>query len=236
LNYYGFMEGLLHTSPSNAQVFIQLGPVGFAIVGIFIYREKVTWRSFAGLIMVLSGLFLFYYNQLSGLKGFELEYKKGILLVLAGAVCWAVFASLQKKLVAKWDANQMNLVIYAVCSLMFLPIADISKLLQLNFLQWLLLVSLGLNTVLSYGFLALAIKYADANKVSVVITLNPIITFITMAILGTMGVSWIAPENFNLYSIIGAIAVIGGAIITILSRKKNGITENTDQAASLKYD
>ena len=221
LNYFGFMEGLHNTSPSNAQIFIQLGPVTFALVGIFIYKEKVTWRSYAGLALVLSGLFLFYYNQLPGLRGMEGEYKKGITLIIAGAFCWAAFASFQKKLVSKWDANQLNLMIYAICSLLFLPAADFSKLIQLNFGQWLLLISLGLNTVLSYGFLAVAIKYADANKVSVVITLNPIITFVTMTILGLMHVSWIDPENFNVYSIIGAFVALAGAIMTILSRNKN---------------
>ena len=226
LNYYGFMEGVHYTSPSNAQIFIQIGPVGFAFVGIFIYREKVTWRTFAGLSLVLLGLFIFYYNQLSGFKGFEGQYKKGILMVIAGAICWTIFASLQKKLVKTWDANQLNLMIYGFCSILFLPLTDFSRLVHLNFFQWLILISLGLNTVLSYGFLALAIKYAEANKVSVIITLNPIITFIIMAILGAIGVNWIAPEHFNIYSITGAVAVIGGAIITILSRNNNGINEN----------
>ena len=227
MNYYGFMEGVHYTSPSNAQIFIQIGPVGFAFVGIFIYREKVTWRSFAGLSLVLLGLFIFYYNQLYGFKGFEGQYKKGILMVIAGAICWTVFASLQKKLVKTWDPNQLNLMIYGFCSILFLPMTDFSTLFHLNFFQWLILISLGLNTVLSYGFLALAIKYVEANKVSVIITLNPIITFIIMAILGAIGVSWIAPEHFNIYGIIGAVAVIGGAIITILSRNNNSNKENT---------
>jgi hypothetical protein len=40
-----------------------------------------------------------------------------------------------------------------------------------------------------------------------------------MVILEIIGVSWIDPENFNFYSIIGAITALCGAIITILSRK-----------------
>ena len=220
MNYYGFMVGVEHTSPSNAQVFIQLAPVGFAMVGIFIYHEKVNWKSIVGFMIVLCGFLMFFINQLSELKGFEWEYKKGILMVIFGALCWVVFASLQKKLVINWDANQLNLFIYAFCSLLLLPFAEISSLAHLSFGQWILMISLGLNTVLSYGFLALAIKFADANRVSVILALNPVITFISMAIFGAAGVSWIAPEKFNFYSIVGALVVVAGAVITILSRDK----------------
>lgn len=219
LNYYGFIEGIFRVSPSNAQVFIQLAPVGFALVGIFIYHEKVNWKTVVGFLIVFSGLFLFYIHQLTGFKGLEWEYKKGILYVIGGALSWTIFASLQKKLLVNWDPDQLNLFIYAFCSLVFFPLIDLDAMSQLNSGQWMLLISLGLNTVLSYGFLALAIKYADANRVSVIITLNPVITFITMLILELTGVSWIAPENFDFYSIIGAITALCGVIVTILSRK-----------------
>ena len=220
LNYYGFIEGISRVSPSNAQVFIQLAPVGFALVGIFIYHEKVNWKTIAGFIVLVCGFFLFYVHQLTGFKGLEWDYKKGILYVIGGAVSWTVFASFQKKLVSKWDTDQLNLFIYAFCSLIFFPLIDLEGMNHLNFGKWLLLISLGLNTVLSYGFLALAIKYAEANRVSVVITLNPVITFITMLILEIINVSWIEPENFDFYSIIGAVIALCGVIITILSRNQ----------------
>ena len=81
--------------------------------------------------------------------------------------------------------------------------------------HWVLLIYLGLNTVLAYGSLAMAIKLTEATRVSVIITLNPIITFVTMAILSRMQVSWIEPETFSLISILGALSVLGGAILVI---------------------
>ncbi len=70
--------------------------------------------------------------------------------------------------------------------------------------NWFLLIYLGLNTVLAYGSLALAIKLTEATRVSVIITLNPIITFVTMAILTRMEVSWIEPESFSMLSFSGS--------------------------------
>jgi drug/metabolite transporter (DMT)-like permease len=223
LNYLGFISGVRYTSPSNAQVFIQLGSVGFALAGIFIYKEKVGWKHIVGFIMVLIGIALFYYEQLAALKGQNGEYTRGILLVSAGGISWAVFASIQKGLVTKIGPNQLNLVIYAFCSLVFLPFINIRQMLQLNLLEWLVLIFLGLNTVLAYGFLAIAIKYAEATKVSVIIALNPILTFVGMAVLGAYEVSWIEAEHFTFLSIVGAVIVLAGAIITILSRRKKEI-------------
>jgi drug/metabolite transporter (DMT)-like permease len=81
--------------------------------------------------------------------------------------------------------------------------------------NWYILIYLGLNTVLAYGSLALAIKLTEATRVSVIITLNPIITFITMAILTRLNVSWIEPEAFSLLSMFGALSVLAGAITVI---------------------
>jgi len=79
----------------------------------------------------------------------------------------------------------------------------------------LILTYLGLNTVLAYGSLSQAIKLTEATRVSVIITLNPIITFVTMAILTRLQVSWIGPENFSIFSIFGALSVLGGAVLVI---------------------
>jgi hypothetical protein len=55
----------------------------------------------------------------------------------------------------------------------------------------------------------------------VIITLNPIITFVTMAILSRMEVTWIEPEAFSVLSILGALTVLGGAILVISAGWRN---------------
>ena len=49
----------------------------------------------------------------------------------------------------------------------------------------------GKITLIAYGTLAEAFKYVQANKVSIIITLNPIITFGTIAILAALQVDWV---------------------------------------------
>ena len=84
--------------------------------------------------------------------------------------------------------------------------------------MWLLLLFLGLNTLLAYGFLAEAFKYADANKIGIVITLNPIITIATMALLAGMEVNLVKPEILSTNGLVSAIVVISGAILAVKSK------------------
>ena len=223
LNYLGFIAGVKYVSPSSSQVFIQIAPVSFALSGIVIFREHVNWKHIVGFILVLSGIGLFYSEQLRDLTSAGEHFTLGMGLILGGGLSWAIFATLQKALIRKHPTNQLNLFIYGFCAIALLPLVQFSKLQGLSATNWFLLMYLGLNTVLAYGSLAIAIKFTEATRVSVIITLNPIITFVTMAILTRMQVSWIEPEFFSILSFFGARTVLGGAILVISAgwRKKN---------------
>jgi len=59
--------------------------------------------------------------------------------------------------------------------------------------------------------------------VRVIITLNPVITFITMAILSHLEVGWMEAEAFSVVGLLGALSVIAGAIVVISAGlKKKG--------------
>jgi drug/metabolite transporter (DMT)-like permease len=218
-NYYGFMKGVEYTSPSNAQVFIQLGPVMFAVIGIFRYKEKINWKHIIGFIMLLCGLGLFFWEQLKAMTSQSI-YSLGILWVVVAAIGWAIYAVLQKDLASKCSVNQLNLFIFAVCTIIFVPFVNYSELPGLSFSSWILVLFLGLNTLIAYGAIALAFRYLESNKVSVIVTTNPVLTFILMFVFEKMSVSWINPEHFSLASILGAVLALGGAVFVILFTRK----------------
>jgi drug/metabolite transporter (DMT)-like permease len=125
--------------------------------------------------------------------------------------------------VQTYHAQQLNLLLFGVPIVLLMPFVHFQEFSGFDTRTWLLFVFLGINTLVAYGCLAEAFKYIEANKVSMIITLNPVITFITMAILGAMQVEWIAHENFSGYSIAGALLVLSGALLVILSgRDKKG--------------
>jgi drug/metabolite transporter (DMT)-like permease len=90
MNYLGFITGIKYISPSSSQVFIQIAPVSFALSGIIIFREQVNWKHIVGFVLVLSGIGLFYSEQLRDLAGGGENFTLGMLLVLGGGLSWAV--------------------------------------------------------------------------------------------------------------------------------------------------
>jgi len=142
-----------------------------------------------------------------------------MLITLTGAVAWAIYAALQKKLVLHYPVGMLNVFIFGLPVLIYLPFVNFGSLLHLNWLTWLLLLFVGLNTLFSYQFLSMALKNTEANKVSVIIILNPIITFITMGIITHLNVSWIEHERFSAITILGALLVISGAILVAKKQK-----------------
>ncbi len=219
LNYLGFIAGLNKTTPGTAQIFIQIGPVSLAIAGIVFFGEKFTWKHFVGLFILLLGFALFYSQQIIGVNGNRESIRTGILYIVLGGLSWAGFSIMQKIMVKNHHPNHLNLFIYGLCAIGFLPFAELSKIPGLSFNDWLLLFFLGLNTFLAYGSLALALKYAEANKISMIITLNPILTFVVMALLEVAAVSWIEYEIFTILSVLGAILALAGVSIVVLKIK-----------------
>ena len=96
---------------------------------------------------------------------------------------------------------------------------DFGNLTQIPGWVWLILLFLGVNTLLAYGFLAEAFKYLEANKVGIIITLNPMITIVAMLTLTYLEVSWIEPERISAWGILGALLVVSGAILAVRSAK-----------------
>jgi len=218
-NYFGYMKGLEYTTPGSAQVFIQLGPVLFAMAGIYIFKEKINWKHIAGFIIVLCGLGLFYWEQLSAMAHLS-KYSIGILWVIGAGAAWAIYAIYQKDLSHQQSTNQLNIFIYGFCTLLFAPFPSFGEFAHLSIVTWLLVLFLGANTLIAYGAIALAFKNLDSSKVSVIITMNPLLTFALMYIFGIMNVSWIAAEHFSLLSILGATMALGGAVFVILFTRK----------------
>lgn len=220
INYIGFMLGVKYTSPSNAQVVIQIGPVLFAISGIVIFKEKIRKRQIIGFVIVILGFILFYSQQLKSLFFNPDDFNIGIILTVVAAVTWSLYAIIQKKFIVKYPPQTQNLLIFALPIFLYLPFTNFSNLGSISIGYWGLLLFLGANTLIAYGCMSASLKYLDANKVSAMLITNPILTFIIMAILTILNVSWIDGERFTFLTWVGAITFIVGAFLVVRAGKK----------------
>jgi drug/metabolite transporter (DMT)-like permease len=220
INYFGFIKGVELTSPSVAQIFIQLGPVLFAVSGVVFFHESITYRQMTGLFIVLFGLIIFYNEQIHMVVTDFSLWQRGILWVLIAAITWVVYSVLLKILVLKYPPMQLNLVVFGLPVILYFPFINFSHFLNLGIIGWAILIFLGLNTLFAYGLLTMAIRYTEANKVSVILILNPVLTFALMAIISNTDADWIKHEHYSLLTVLGAITVLAGAILTVIRKSK----------------
>lgn len=219
MNYLGFISGINLTTPGIAQIFIQLGPVLLAVSGVIFFREKLVIRQIIGLSLVVIGLLVFYREQILMLSGNLTRYRSGVLWIVFGAIMWALYAVFQKKLVRKYPPMELNLILFGLPALGYSSFVNYHALGSASLLEWGLLLILGINTLLAYGSLAFAFKYLEANKISVIITLNPILTYIALAVLAATDVTWISREKFSFFILLGGMLVLTGAVLTVIKKK-----------------
>ncbi|WP_321287176.1 DMT family transporter [uncultured Sunxiuqinia sp.] len=219
-NYMGYMLGIHYTSPSNAQVVIQTGPIILALAGVLFFKERLQKVQLIGFVVATIGFAFFYSQQIGQMIGQQGQYNMGVLFTFSGAIAWAIYAIFQKQLVVSNSSAGLNLFLFGFPAIVYIPFIDFAPLTEINWIWWLVLFFLGVNTLVAYSCLALALKYTQANKVSIIIIINPIITFVTMGILTKMNVSWIEGEHFPLLSILGAVIVLSGAALVVGKREK----------------
>lgn len=214
-NYYGFMKGIELTSPSNAQVLIQLAPVLMIGSGVVFFKEKprpVQWLGFA---VTFAGFAFFFKDQLAMAVTSRENFMQSNGWLLMAAVTWVVYASAQKVLSRTWDPQQINLIIYTLAAVLLSPTADFAQAVNWSAWDWVLMSVLGLNTLIAYGALAMALKMAPASQVSMVIACNPLLTLLFMKILETLRVDWIQPERISSLGYLGAVLVVTGVLLAV---------------------
>ncbi len=217
-NYLGFTIGVDLTSPSNAQILIQISPLLVAVVGVVYFKESLTPLQKTGFGIASAGFVLFYWDQLGHLVISSQQYTHGNLWIIFAAVAWAFFAVCQKLLVQIWTPQQTNLLIYLIASMLFSPLAVFHEFQGLDLSDWLTLIFLGANTLIAYGTLGEALKLLPANQVSAIIVLNPLITLIVVGVLSVQKLPWLSSESTTLLGYAGALLLLAGVGLVVKKR------------------
>ncbi|HMN69240.1 MAG TPA: DMT family transporter [Bdellovibrionales bacterium] len=214
-NYYGFMKGIELTSASNAQIMIQLAPMSFALISIFMFGEIPTLVQGTGLVTALTGFGFFYWDQILVAVDDLERFQTGNLWILFAAATWCGFALIQKRLIKTVAPQQFNLLIYGISGVLLAPLTTWPELAHVNAWDIALILFLALNTVVAYGALSEALNRIPASHVSVIIAVNPLLTIAIMWYLTTMQVQWIAGEPIHWRGGLGALLVVVGVILTV---------------------
>lgn len=223
-NYLFFVQGLIATSPSHAEVLIQLAHLFFGLGGLIIFKETYSRQQLIGLFLLVAGLISFFHQQLAVVLATR-QYLEGSGLLVLAAMTWAVYALAQKQLLQQFTSGQVMWIIYGCCGAIFACFSHPASLGNLSAIQWGMLIFCGLNTFVAYGAFAESLQHWPASRVSAVLALAPIVTILAMAI----AAPWleIHPEKITGWGMSGAVAVVCGSIGIALGHRREQI-QNSD--------
>ena len=201
-SYLDFL-GLQYISASLERLILYLNPTMVLLMGWVFYRRRITrWRALA-MAISYSGVVLVFGHEVS-LGGQDAVL--GSSLVLASALCYAIYLIMSGQLVQRIGAMRLvglaSSVASVCCWLQFWWLRPISAMWVPQEVLWLSLVNATLCTVVPLVLVMMAIERIGAALTSQAGMIGPMATIV-------LGV-WSLDEPFNAWTGMGTLLVLGG--------------------------
>ena len=120
INYWGYIEGVRLSGPTNTQILIQLGPVLLTLIGVFFFGEYLKRKQVLGLIIAVAGFSLFYFEKYQESTDSSL-YNTASGYVVIAAIAWTFYGVAQKSLKEQFSSQYININVYFFASLTLFP-------------------------------------------------------------------------------------------------------------------
>ena len=216
-NYVSYLVALELTTPTVAQILIQLAPLFLLFGGLVVFHERFAPLQWAGFAVLVTGLGVFFHDRIAEVFAIGTRLGLGVAIMLFSAVAWACYALAQKQLLTQLSSQQVLFLLYVGAVPLLLPAAHPSQVLVLDGLQLAMLAFCCANTVVAYGCFAEALEHWEVSRVSAVVTLAPVFT-----VLGVHAAGWLWPaaapaETLSGWNLLGAALVVGGSMTTALA-------------------
>ncbi len=215
-NYVFFLLGMDMTSPGNAQVFIQMAPLLMTLGGVVIFKESFNKMQMLGVIAIISGLLLFFRDQIKQI--ITSEYTLGIWVMFAAAVTWAVYALIQKKLSQQLSSQSILFFIYCFASVTLFFGSDLGSIKTIDAQYALFIFYTCINTVIAYGAFAEALNHWDASRVGMVLALTPVFTVLFINSFAYFFPHLMTSETIHIAGYIGMFLIVSGSMLASLKK------------------
>ena len=218
-NYVTFLWGLKFVSPGTAQVLMQTTPMMALVGSLWLFGERLGGYQWLGFLLLAIGQILFFSPRQEELLSLSGNYVLGVALVFVSAVFWTIYMMCQKHLSADLSPEASVFVIYAVGSLLLLPLTQPTMILELGTSIFVLLIISGATTMISYYLFAKSLQHAEASRVGIIVALMPIFTVGGMVCLTATFPGLLEPEQLESETIAGALMVVAGVMLGALGNR-----------------
>jgi drug/metabolite transporter (DMT)-like permease len=218
-NYVLYVLGLHATSPTVAQTVMQIAPLLLVIFGMLVFRERFARLQWVGFAILVIGLVVFFNKRLPELLTPGQGWSFGVVLLTCSAISWAIYGVSQKQLLKHLNSAQILFLVYTGAALILLPTIRLGSLFVLHRPALLALLFGVANTVAAYGAFGMALEVWEVSRVSSVVAVAPLFTLAVSLVGPHVGITWVTPESMNTMSILGALCVVAGSMVSALGSR-----------------
>jgi drug/metabolite transporter (DMT)-like permease len=198
--------GLAYISASLERLILYLNPTLVLLLGLVLYRRRITAPQMAGMAISYSGVVLVFGHEIT-LLGSEAAW--GALLVFLSAISYAIYLVYSGELVKRLGAMRLvglaSTVACLCCLLQFVLLRPLSAAAVAPEVIWLSLLNATLCTVAPVLMVMMAIERIGASMASQAGMVGPMSTILMgVLILGEPFTAWVAA---------GTVLVIAGIFV-----------------------
>jgi len=197
------LVGLQYVTTQLGRMILYVYPTMVVVLGVILFREKITWRTLASLAITYSGVLIIFSHDLNQ---FGSDIIKGALFILGSALSFAIYLIFSKPLIAQLGSRVFTCIALLSASIgIFIHYAFSRSITapEVNAigLFWILVIAI-FCTVIPTFFTTAAVARIGPNKTGIVAMVGPAFTS-TAAIL-------VLNELFTMYHALGiTITVLG---------------------------
>ena len=214
-NMLFFFHGINLTSPVDASIIMTVTPVIVLIFSFFILKERITKNKLIGITIAgIGAVFLILYgNKASGTSSFL-----GNLFVFLNATCYGLYLVIVKTLMRKYKAVTVISWMFLFGLLFVSPFA-INDFTNTNFEAFTTSTYLVIGyvvlftTFFAYLFNIYALNYVTPSVTSSYIYLQPVISFIMVAMYAYLLMKDEYAQDISLVKILSCLMVVIGVYI-----------------------
>ncbi|MDQ6886465.1 MAG: DMT family transporter [Gemmatimonadota bacterium] len=208
-----FIEGVSRTRAGSAGIVLAASPAFIALFSRMLGVERVTRRRLLGIAASICGIGLVIFGTAAAPGGEGEHTLLGTLLVLAGTVCWSLFAVLLKPYAARLDLARVSAATMGGGAVVLLLIGAP----LMSSVAWtdlgsgavgaILFSSLG-SLVIAYLFWSRGVRMVGPTRTALYGNLQPIFTLLA---------AWAWPALHEVPTVwqgLGAATIIAGVLLT----------------------
>ncbi len=212
LNWVLLFESYRFTTVATATLCYYMAPLFVVIASPFLLKEKLTVKKSLCVLVALVGMVFVSGVLQTGIGSFaEL---RGVLLGLGAALLYASVVLMNTKIknIGAYDKTVVQLAAAAAVMIPYCLLAERGTSLAISSTAWILLIIVGIvHTGFAYAMYFGAMQSIPAQTTAIFSYTDPIIAVILSAT--------VLKEPFTVYTAIGAMLVLGAALISELPEK-----------------